>query len=52
MSHRELREPEAAVQGGPGEPRQRLTAILVHAEAVIVGIQGEKEDSDDVEVNS
>ena len=52
MSHRELRESEAAVQGRPREPRPlaALLLLLVHAEVGV--LEGEEGEDSDVKVNS
>ena len=55
MSHGELREPEAAEQGRPGEAlrRGRLAPgvrLVLHAEAVVV-LQGEEGEDSHVKVN-
>ena len=59
MSHRELREPEAAEQGRSRVPRRRLAllcrrlllllVVVVHAEAGF--FQGEERENPDVKVN-
>ena len=54
MSHGELREPEAAEQGRPGEALRRRLApalrLVLHAEAVIV-LQGEEGEDSHVKMN-